>query len=111
VRFVSRSLVTGAQSFSLSNGTATSADQAPSLIEAILYCSNESFAKDPDDGRLASPTVHILKPGTSTEYRALKIKAAITGASQVKLPAVLSACEAQEWMLRHVEKVVVRHDP
>jgi hypothetical protein len=38
----------------------------------------------------------------------LKIKAAITGTGQVKVPVVLWDHEAQERMLRRVEKVIAR---
>jgi hypothetical protein len=85
-----------------------SAHEAPAHIEAALCRSNDNVLGMVDDGRLASPIVHVLKPGTFREYRTLKIKAAITGTGQVKVPVVLWDHEAQERMLRRVEKVIAR---
>lgn len=59
-----------------------------------------------DEGKLGPTTIHVLKSGTFMEYRALKIKAAITGTGQVKVPVVLRDRETQEWMLRCVERVI-----
>ena len=67
---------------------ASSAHQAPARIEATLRRSNQNVPKMLDNGELAPPTVHVLKPGTFREYRALKIKAAITGTGQIKVPVV-----------------------
>ena len=89
-------------------GTAASAHEAPARIEAALCRSNDNVMGMLYDGRLASPTVHVLKPGTFREYRTLKIKAAITGTGQVKVPVVLWDHEAQERMLRRVEQVIAR---
>lgn len=66
----------------------------------------KAFAK----GKLAPPSVHVLKTGTFREYRALKIKAAITGTGQIKVPVVLWDQEVQEWMLQRVEKVITHHE-
>ncbi|KAF8549199.1 hypothetical protein OG21DRAFT_1421709 [Imleria badia] len=87
-----------------------SADQAPARIEAALGGSNDILMKAFAKGKLAPPTVHVLKTGTFREYRALKIKAAITGTGQIKVPVVLWDQEVQEWMLQRVEKVIARHD-
>lgn len=89
-------------------GTASSAHEAPARIEAALCRSNNNVLEMFDGGKIASPTVHVLKLGTFTEYRALKIKATITGTGQVKVPVVLWDYEAQERMLQRVEKVIVR---
>ncbi|KAF8443870.1 GH3 auxin-responsive promoter-domain-containing protein [Boletus edulis BED1] len=94
----------------LNDGTATSAHQALARVEAALCSSNELVRRVMNSKRLASPTIHILKPGTFREYRALKIKAAITGTGQIKVPTVLWDHEIQEWMLQRVERVVVRQD-
>ncbi|KAG6376744.1 hypothetical protein JVT61DRAFT_1762 [Boletus reticuloceps] len=94
----------------LNDGTATSAHQAPARVEAALCSSNELVRRVMNSKRLASPTIHILKPGTFREYRALKIKAAITGTGQIKVPTVLWDHEIQEWMLQHVERVIVGQD-
>ncbi|KAF8132373.1 GH3 auxin-responsive promoter-domain-containing protein [Boletus edulis] len=88
----------------------TSAHQALARVEAALCSSNELVRRVMNSKRLASPTIHILKPGTFREYKALKIKAAITGTGQIKVPTVLWDHEIQEWMLQRVERVVVRQD-
>jgi len=87
-----------------------SVHQAPARVEAALCSSNELVRSFLDRNRLAPPTIHVLKPGTFREYRALKIKAAITGTGQIKVPIVLWDQEIQEWMLQRVERVIVRQD-
>ncbi|KAF8443864.1 GH3 auxin-responsive promoter [Boletus edulis BED1] len=87
-----------------------SAHQALARVEAALCSSNELVRRVMNSKRLASPTIHILKPGTFREYRALKIKAAITGTGQIKVPTVLWDHEIQEWMLQRVERVIVGQD-
>jgi hypothetical protein len=87
-----------------------SAHQAPARIEAALRDSNDSLMRVLNSRRLASPTVHVLKPGTFREYRALKLQAAITGAGQIKVPVVLWDPETQAWMRERVESVIAPDD-
>ena len=87
-------------------GTAALADQAPARLEDALCRVNENVVSAVQSGQLGPPTVHVLQPGTCREYRASKIKAAVTGTGQIKVPAVLRDRETQAWMLRRVKRVI-----
>ena len=82
------------------------ASDVPAKLHRFLQSANENYLKDSKAGKLAVPSVHVLKPGAFGEYREWKIKTMNISSGQVKVPLVVWDDVTRKWLEeRRVQEV------
>ncbi|KAF9220218.1 hypothetical protein BS17DRAFT_350535 [Gyrodon lividus] len=75
---------------------------APQQLFDALAATNIEHQRALDHGETRLPTIRVVKPGTFRDYRRWRGEKMGVGAGQIKVPAVLSDCAAQEWIAERV---------
>ena len=77
------------------------ANDVPAKLHTFLQSANENYLKDSNAGKIGVPTIHVLKPGTFSEYREWKIKTMNISSGQVKVPLVVWDDVTRKWLEEH----------
>jgi len=80
----------------------STAQLAPAILHKYLQDTNENYLRDSMAGKIDTPSVHVLKQGTFSDFREWKIRETNSASGQIKVPPVIWDEATRTWLLERV---------